>query len=111
MTKEEAVAKGAEDGMATIAYTTNFDGWGNAEPTEDDVDTFTALVVERVGALYPRHEVSAEVSRSALESSVLTDDDAIDRAELVSYIGNEVWDAWCRGERAAAVVDEDEVQP
>jgi hypothetical protein len=86
--------------MGSITYTTGFDGWGDEDPTEDDVDTFTELVVERVGALYPGHEVSAMVRRDALTSTVSTDDDAIDRDELRNYIGNEIWDAWCRGERA-----------
>lgn len=87
--------------MATkIHYVTGLDGWGAGEPTAEEQESFRAYVEYRLAQMHPGAEVSAEVSPYALESVVVSSDPEIDRAELRSIIGNEIWSDWCGGERA-----------
>jgi hypothetical protein len=83
-----------------IIYVTGLDGWGDGKPTQDDRESFCALVEARLAAAYPGHAVEANVENDALDSRVMTDDDSIDTDELCSMIGNAVWADWCAGERA-----------
>ena len=83
-----------------IAYVCTLDGWGDGEPTQEDRESFCALVEARLSAWYPGRTVEAYVDESALDSRVMTDDDTIDEADLCSTIGNDVWADWCGGERA-----------
>jgi hypothetical protein len=79
-----------------IAYVACPEAWG-VEPTQEDRESFCALVEDRLAAWYPGHTVEAYVDEYALESRVMTDDDAIDARELCSVIGNDVWADWCAG--------------
>lgn len=83
-----------------IKYVTGTDGWGDEPPTATDIATFTALVEHRLSERYPDAEVSAEVDEHAIEPRVTTDSRDIEPRELCTWIGNEVWEAWCSGERA-----------
>lgn len=69
-------------------------------PSDDDRTSFCALVEEHLHRTYPTHSVEAYVDEKALDSNILTDDPDIDRHELCTHIGTEVWDDWCSGERA-----------
>ena len=82
-----------------IAYVCTLDGWGDGEPTQEDRESFCALVEARLSAWYPGRTVEAYVDEQALDSRVMTDDDTIDEADLCSTIGNDVWNDWCAGER------------
>jgi len=89
--------------MSTIEYTTGADGWGDCEePSDDDVATFCALVVHRLEQRFPGVEATAEVDARYLESRIDSDMD-LDREEIVSWIGVDVWNDWCSGERAPEV--------
>ena len=85
-----------------IAYVCTLDGWGHGEPTQEDRESFCALVEARLAQWYPGRTVEAYVDDQALDSRVMTDDETIDEAELCSTIGTSVWDDWCGGERASA---------
>ena len=99
-----AEGPGDEVTRPSIVYVTGLDGWGEmGEPSQEDRESFCALVEARLQALYPTHTVEAYVDESALESRVETDDDEIDEDELCSWIGVDVWDEWCGGERAPEV--------
>ncbi len=85
-----------------IAYVATLSGWGAGEPTQEDRESFCALVESRLAQWYPGRTVEAYVDESALEPRVMTDDDTIDARDLCSIIGNDVWSEWCAGERAAS---------
>ena len=78
------------------------DGWGVGKPTQEECESFCALVEARLAQWYPGRTVEAYVDDQALDSRVMTDDETIDEAELCSTIGTSVWDDWCGGERASA---------
>ena len=84
-----------------IAYVATLSGWGDGAPTQDERESFCALVEERLAQWFPGRTVEAYVDESALQSRVMTDDETIDERELCATIGNDVWADWCAGERAA----------
>jgi len=81
-----------------IAYVTGLDGWGG-EPTQDDRESFCALVEDRLTKRFPGYSVEAYVEEDAHQSRVMTDDAEIDAAALTQWIGTDVWQDWCGGER------------
>ncbi len=85
--------------MYHIAYVTGLDGWGGT-PTQDDRESYCALVEARLHEKFPRHTVEAYVDEDALEARVQTDDNEIDTEHLCRWIGNDVLSDWCAGERA-----------
>lgn len=62
--------------------------------TAEELDSFRALVVARVGAT-----VTAETA-NALRTTVAAPLD-VDADDIAGMVGGPVWDAWCRGERAS----------
>lgn len=82
-----------------ISYVTGTDGWG-AEPTEEERASFCALVEHQLVERFPGAIASAEVDEDALDSRVTSNSDEIDCDEVESWIGNDVWNDWCSGERA-----------
>jgi len=84
-----------------IAYVCTLDGWGDREPTQDERESFCALVESRLAQWYPGRTVEAYVDEHALESHVMTDDETIDERALCARIGKDVWNDWCAGTRAA----------
>ena len=67
--------------------------------TAEELDSFCALVVARVGAAYPGATVTAETA-NALRTTVAAPLD-VDADDVAGMVGGPVWDAWCRGERAS----------
>ena len=67
--------------------------------TDEELDSFAALVVARVGAAYPGATVTAETA-NALRTTVAAPLD-VDADDIAGMVGGPVWDAWCRGERAS----------
>lgn len=67
--------------------------------TAEELDSFRALVVARVGAAYPGATVTAETA-NALRTTVAAPLD-VDADDVAGMVGGTVWDAWCRGERAS----------
>jgi hypothetical protein len=83
-----------------IAYVTSLNGWGDGAPSDEDRETFCALVEARLATAYPGRTVEAYVDEEALDSRVVTDDDTLDPEEICAWVGTDVWSEWCAGERA-----------
>jgi len=83
--------------MHRIHVTIPTDSIPNA--TAEELDSFCALVVARVGAAYPGAVVTAETA-NALRTTVAAPLD-VDADDVAGMVGGPVWDAWCRGERAS----------
>ena len=83
--------------MHRIHVTIPTDSIPNA--TAEELDSFCALVVARVGAAYPGATVTAETA-NALRTTVAAPLD-VDADDVAGMVGGPVWDAWCRGERAS----------
>jgi hypothetical protein len=84
----------------TITYRTSADGFGDLA-TDEDRDSFCAFVERRLEETYPGYTCDALWGGDALESVVTVDsddEDAPKAAELRSWIGNELWDEWCRAD-------------
>jgi hypothetical protein len=83
-----------------ITYVGTISGWGGGMPTQEDRESFCALVVDRLRHWYPRHTVEAYIDEDRLESEIRTDDDSLDIVGLRATINNDVWADWCAGEDA-----------
>lgn len=75
------------------------DGFGD-DATDDDRYSFRAYVEERVEALHPGAVCTTEVA-NVLRTTV-TAPVSIDAGELAALVGNELWEEWCSGARAAS---------
>lgn len=84
----------------SISYETGVDGFGSEQPTAEDIASFEALVEHRLSERFPGAEVSVDVSSRHLESRVRIDGADHDEEEIRQWIGVDVWEAWCAGERA-----------
>lgn len=82
-----------------ITYVTGLDGWGDVGLSEEDRETYCALIEERLQALYPAHTIEASVDTRALESRVETDDYDVDARDVL-YAADKAFNDWCGGERA-----------
>lgn len=87
------------DTTIRIHVTLAEDGFGD-DATDDDRWSFRAYVEERVEALHPGAVCTTEIA-NVLGTTVAAPA-SIDAAELASLVGNEFWEEWCSGSRAAS---------